>query len=304
MVQTKKGFAPKRGLVEDCLDDLRRRAVIAPHFEVLVADPLIDSARAGPVDWNWIGSTIAAHYDGFDGFVVIHGTDTLAFTASALSFALEGLDKPVVITGAMVPLSVEGSDGAGNLTDAMQAVHHASAGVWVQMAGQLMLGARVQKIQASGLDAFAAKPGGVAPVQDGPRAFAFRPFGAFDVPVVTFTPGMSGDVLAYVAARADGLILRCYGSGSSPMLPELAPALAQAKARGVPVVALTQCAGGAVAFETYETGDVFLQAGVLNGKDATVEAIYAKVLYALEQGGGPEAVAACLMRNIAGEFAQ
>ncbi|SLN34209.1 L-asparaginase 1 [Roseovarius albus] len=303
MVQTAEGYAPQLGIVEDCLVELHSMNKITGDFELVVADPLIDSGKAMPHDWNWIGGTISDHYNDFDAFVVTHGSDTMAFTSCALSYALEGLDKPVILTGSMLPLTVQNNDGLRNLTDAMNAVHDAGAGVWVQFAGRRLHGTRVRKSHSSAFDAFHDAAMDV-PARRIVDAFKWQTYSTFNVPVLAFTPGMDGEILEHCAERADGIVLRCYGSGTVPDLPELAPALGLAKKRHVPVIATSQCAEGGVALGTYAAGAALLEAGVIDGRDATVEAVYTKLLYGLSKDSSECDLRSTLAAPICGEFAR
>lgn len=303
MVQTAHGFAPQLGIVEDCLVELRSLGDIQDNFEVRIADPLIDSGTATPNDWNWIGGKIAENYEDFDAFVVTHGSDTMAFTSCALSYALEGLDKPVVLTGSMLPLTVQNNDGLQNLTDAMNAVHEVPAGVWVQFAGRRLHGTRVRKSHSSAFDAFHDASMDV-PARHVSDKFGWQNYRTFNVPVLAFTPGMDGEILEHCAARADGLVLRCYGSGTVPDLPELPPALRLAERRNVPVFATSQCAEGGVALGTYAAGAALLDAGVIDGRDATVEAVYTKLLYALSKSTSDFDLKSTLATPMCGEFAR
>lgn len=302
MVQTAHGYAPELGIVEDCLSDLCRLGRIQGEFDLVVADPLIDSANAWPDDWNWISGKIAERYDAYDAFVMTHGSDTLAFTSSALGFALEGLDKPVILTGSMLPLSVRNNDGLRNLTDAMNAVYDAEPGVWVQFAGRRLHGTRVRKSHSTAFDAFDHARID-APPRNLPGQFRRQVYDRFNIPVLAATPGMCGSVVRYCAERADGIVLRCYGSGTLPEIPELSEALMQAKERSVPVIAVSQCAEGGIALGTYAAGAVLKESGVIDGRDATVEAIYTKLFYVLSKFGPAHGGYGVLATPLCGEFA-
>ena len=116
MVRTSEGFSPKAGYMQTILDKIEDlRAEGMPKYDLVELDPLLDSSDMAVDDWNRIGEVIAARYSAYDGFVILHGTDTMAYTASALSFMLENLDKPVVLTGSQIPLSEVRSDGLDNL---------------------------------------------------------------------------------------------------------------------------------------------------------------------------------------------
>ncbi len=296
MVATQRGFAPAEGVVEDFL------AAHAPGtVELCLLSPLIDSANATPADWDRIAATIAARYDTHDAFLVTHGTDTLAYTAAALCFALEGLDKPVILTGAMLPLSVEGSDGGQNLLDSLVAAHTAPAGVWVQFAGRLLHGARVRKSHSRAFDAFAADPSDIAPRRIG-SALLRHETGRARAAFLSVAPGVPSDLFQHAAETCDGLVLRCYGSGTVPGTPGLAKALATAHARDIPVLAVSQCPEGGMALGTYAAAAILRDHGVIDGRDMTVEAAYAKLTYILAANPDPEARRRQLERALCGEF--
>jgi L-asparaginase len=295
MAATEAGFAPAEGVVEDFL------AAHAPGtVDLCPLSPLIDSANATPADWDRIAATIAARYDDHDAFIVTHGTDTLAYSAAALCFALEGLAKPVILTGAMLPLSVEGSDGGRNLLDALVAAHGAPAGVWVQFAGRLLHGARVRKSHSRAFDAFAADPSDIVPRRAGP-ALRRHATGRHKVAFLSVAPGVPTDLFQYAAETCDGLVLRCYGSGTAPGTPGLAKALATAQTRDSPILAVSQCPEGGMALGTYAAAAILRDHGVIDGRDMTVEAAYAKLTYILAQSPDPEARRGLLERALCGE---
>ena len=296
MVAGDTGYAPAEGVVEGFL------AAHAPDAaELCLLSPLIDSANATPADWDRIAATIAERYADHDAFVVTHGTDTLAHTAAALCFALEGLDKPVILTGAMLPLSVGGSDGGRNLLDALDAARTAPAGVWVQFAGRRLHGARVRKSHSRAFDAFAADPSEIAPRRAGPTLLRHATAAA-KVAFLSVAPGVPTDLFQHAAETCDGLVLRCYGSGTVPGTAGLAAALATARARAIPVLAVSQCPEGGMAIGTYAAAAILLEHGVIDGRDMTVEAAYAKMHYALAQTAAPESRRALLEGSLCGEF--
>ena len=167
MEETSDGLAPKAGIVEELLVDLANKNDPPEKVNIRTLSPLIDSSNCSSQDWDRIAATIESEYAEHRAFVVIHGTDTLAYTSSALCFALEGLAKPVVLTGAMVPLTVQGTDGIQNLSDALLAAIQAPAGVWVQFAGRLLHGARVRKSDSRSFNAFDADSTSLSPCQPG-----------------------------------------------------------------------------------------------------------------------------------------
>ncbi|WP_420006721.1 asparaginase [Arenibacterium sp. LLYu02] len=302
MVATETGFAPLNGVVEAELERLRTAGEISADFTLVSADPLIDSANAAPSDWNWIMAQIQNAHEACDGFVVTHGTDTLAFTAAALSFGLQGLQKPVVLTGAMLALTEEGSDGSRNLRDAFRAAEQAAPGVWVQFAGQLLHGARVRKSHSSEFDAFKASATDQAPWRAADQLQVI-PYGAVSAVIAAVAPGMNADLIALAAEHAQGIVLRCYGSGTVPEGLGLRKALQAARAKDVPVLAVSQCAEGGISLGTYSAGALLQETGAIDGRDITVEAAYAKLLHALSATQDPIQRRAILETRLCGEWA-
>ena len=300
MVRTPDGFAPRKGVLEEELARLGSNGEIAAKVDVHALDPLIDSAYSVPDDWNRMAAVIAEHYSGYDAFVVTHGTDTLAYSAAALCFALEGLNKPVILTGSMLPLSEERSDGSRNLKDALNMACSMPRGVWVQFAGRLLPGTRVWKTHSRSLEAFSANPSGRPPFRPGDRLIRHS-YASPSICILPFAPGASLDVFAYAMGACGGVVIRCYGSGTAPNTDRLVEALAHAQARDIPVVAVSQCAEGGIALGRYASDQLLLQHGVIDGRDMTVEAAYVKLALALSmknQAARNEILQTCLC----GEF--
>ena len=300
MKHSRRGFIPGDGVVEAAIERLRQSGELRADVSVLALNPLIDSANATPADWSRIATTIADNHARFDGFVVTHGTDTLAFTAAALCFALVGLSKPVLVTGSMLPLTVGGSDGVMNLSDALDAAQLAPSGVWVQFAGKRMHGARVRKTHSSAMDAFTAPLGSAPPLVPGPE-LRLCPYGAPDIAILSMAPGVSGRVVGAALNSCDGLVLRCSGSGTVPGMPELTNGLRHAQDRGAPIIAVSQCPEGRLALGTYAAGAVLIDNGVVDGRDITVEAAYAKLAHVLAYSDDPDVRRARLGRLLCGE---
>ncbi|KUJ86186.1 L-asparaginase 1 [Ruegeria marisrubri] len=301
MVAAKDGFAPMAGVVEEFVESLVGEPGIPERVDIIALKPLIDSANATPADWNRIAGVIYENHDRYDGFVVTHGTDTMAYSAGALCFALAGLSKPVVLTGAMLPLTVRGNDGERNLIDALIAATTAPAGVWVQFAGRLLHGARVRKSHSRAFDAFAADPSDIPP-RHVAAEFRLHEAGAHSIAVLAVAPGVAGKVLEAAVETCDGVVLRCYGSGTVPNTAELRRALEIAEVRQIPVVAVSQCPEGGLAFGTYASAAILREHGVIDGRDMTVEAAYAKLAYALAMHEGAEERRAWLGRSVCGEI--
>ena len=300
MTQTATGFAPASGVVEDHIGD-RVASGDLPPTDIRVLEPLIDSANATPVDWDRIARIVHEEHDRYDAFVVTHGTDTLAYTSAALCYALEGLAKPVILTGSMLPLTVDGSDGPRNIGDAMRQAVSAPPGVRVQFAGRFLHGARVRKTHSRNLDAFAADPSDVAPRRLGAALRLHNP-SLSDIAVLAVAPGMSETLVRYAASTCDGIVLRCYGSGTVPEVDGLRDALATAWERQCPVVAVSQCPEGGLALGTYSAGKMLTEFNVVDGRDITIEAAYAKLAYVLAETGEFAARLKKLQQPVCGEL--
>ncbi|WP_054004596.1 asparaginase [Cypionkella psychrotolerans] len=293
MVATPTGFAPAEGVIEAALADLG-----ASHVTLLPLLPLIDSSQATPADWNRIAAAIFDNHSDYNGFIVTHGTDTLAFTASALCFALAGLKRPVILTGAMRPLTVEKSDGVQNLSDALKAAETAPPGIWVQFSGQLLHGTRVRKAHSSALDAFTASRSAVPPLQPGktPSFTAYKPA---EIGILSMAPGQSEAYLAHALTTLDAVVLRVFGAGTIPETPALRAGLLAAQARNTPVIAISQSPKGGIALGTYAAGNLLLEAGVIDGRDMTPEAAYTKLAHVLSLPADQRQAA--LARTLCGE---
>lgn len=299
MVRGAEGFRPEAGVLERVAAEMFRARNISVNFQLIT--PLIDSANATPSDWNRIAEAIEIGSAEADAFVVTHGTDTMGFAAAALTMALEGLTRPVILTGAMVPLSEPGSDGADNLGFALDAAEAAGPGVWVAFAGRLMHGARVRKRHSMALDAFDAGPSDYPPLRDGDR-FLRHAFGDAQIAVVSVAPGGSVAPIRAAMAEADGVILRVFGSGTVPGSDAMEAALATAAARDIPVVAISETLFGGTRLGTYEAGAVLVRHGVIDGRDMTLEAAFAKLALALSTQKSAAAIRTFVESPLAGEF--
>lgn len=301
MVKTEAGFAPRRGVVEDAVAALQAAARLPDEVELEVLEPLIDSANATPGDWNRIARVIHANQHAVGGVVVTHGTDTLAYTAAALCFALEGLRIPVVLTGSMLPLTVAGNDGVRNVVEAFQLVQEAAPGVWVQFAGKTLHGGRVRKSHSRAFDGFSADPSDIPPLQQACEPILHL-VGTPAIGIIAMAPGMPATLLQHAAETCDGLVLRCFGSGTAPDSDGLRIALEIAMARRIPVVGVSQCPEGGMALGTYAAARILLDHDVVDGRDMTVEAAYAKLAYALAFSSDPAGRRQRLEASICGEF--
>lgn len=274
----------------------------------------LDSSDVGPTEWRALATTIASQQEDYDGFVIVHGTDTMAYTAAALTFALEGLGKPVVFTGAQRPLSALRTDARRNLVDAVELATTTVPEVAICFDGLLLRGCRAVKNDARSYRAFEspgvpplAKMGtdvNISPIVRQPtRPFASHP--VFDpyVDVVYVTPGLRPDTVLRRLRdpQLRGVVLAAFGVGTVPApVRALAPQIGEAIAAGLEVVVVTQW-GGRVDLGAYESSAGLLEAGCLPGGTMHVEAAVPKLMHALARFDDRAAREQYLMRNVGGE---
>jgi L-asparaginase len=313
------GWEPAPGLLPELMHAMPElQGADVPRFTIHEFPRLLDSSNMTPEDWNAIGRDLADHYEAYDGFVVLHGTDTMAYTASALSFMLEGLGKPVVLTGSQIPLCETRNDARSNLLNALLIAGMPDVPeVTLCFGRQLMRANRVVKLHVGGLDAFATP--NFPPLGDlgiaieihhervrapDPVAFRLRPCSTGLVAALRLFPGITGAVLASVLRPPlRGLVLEAYGSGNAPTSDrEFLGAVAEATTRGVVVVVVTQCLFGAVDIGAYAAGSALAGAAVVGGHDMTIEAAVCKLLYLLGQSEDPRWVRAEMGRDLRGEL--
>lgn len=273
--------------------------------------PPIDSAAMTQRNWLEMASAIRQEVDsGYcDGVLLLHGTDTLAYSAAALSFLLLGLPVPVLLTGSMRPAGTPDSDAWANLFGAMQALNAGiKPGVQVYFHGQLMHGARLTKLGTCGLDAFAELPR----PRSGPRAQTVdssldyrQPRQPVSLAVLPLYPGIqASQVQALLDTGVRGLVLECYGSGTGPSDDaDLLAALAAAHQRGVVLAAISQCPQGHVEFGLYAAGSQLASTGLVSGGGMTREAALGKLFALLGTGLGQAEVEHWFALDLCGERA-
>lgn len=272
-----------------------------PEHDYLEISPAIDSADMSPSHWSLIAATIIEHYEDYKGFIVLHGTDTMAYTASMVSFLLGGLDKSVIFTGSQIPLTEPCSDGAANLLVSLQLAKDAHVPeVCIYFANQLFRANRATKISTSAMIAFESANYPALAVFENRLKFSKRNWllpetPAFHLPVlrdglvavVYLTPGMPVDIVqaAVESSTIKGLVLVSYGAGNVPVShAELTRKLNHASECGVVMVNVSQCAGGHVS-GSYAASKPLREAGVVGGEDMTIEAAVTKLYYLLAKYG-------------------
>ncbi len=295
------------------------------HIDALAFDPPIDSSDMEPKYWVKIVRIISDNYEGYDGFVVLHGTDTMAYTASALSFMLENLGKPVIVTGSQLPIGQLRTDGKENLLTSIEiAAARNEDGepmvpeVCIFFENKLMRGNRTTKINAEGFNAFrsynlpALAHAGIHIKYETHlirRPDPKRPFCPhFEIDnhviILTLFPGIRREyvdaVLRFSGVKA--VILKTYGSGNAPQKPWLFEKLKEIVDSGIVLVNITQCSQGTVEMHRYGTGLQLLQAGAINGYDSTVECMVTKLMFLLGCGLSGEELIARMNTSIAGEI--
>lgn len=318
MVPSARGYVPAADLDTRIRAALGPRTRALPEYDLLELTPPIDSANLLPHDWTRMAAALAAHWQDYDGFVLVHGTDTMAYTAAALSFMLRGLDKPVILTGAQIPLGQLRSDAADNLITALLLASRPEINeVCICFNGRLLRGNRARKVRACALDAFDSPNFpwlGEAGISVKLRHDLLLPAGepAFVVPgfcndavvMIQAWPGMTAAVLAAMLSQpgTGGVVLQGYGVGNMPVTDDaLLQVLADAVQDGKTVVNVSQCLSGMVCQGTYATGARLERIGVLPGLDLTPEAAFAKLHLLQALGMTPAQVRQAMTESWCGE---
>lgn len=303
-----------------------------PEFKLIKTDidvyqftPPIDSSDVAPDKWAHLVRIISRNYDDYDGFVILHGTDTMAYTASALSFMLENLTKPVILTGSQLPIGLLRTDGKENLITSIELAslkdkngHAKVPEVCIYFSGQLIRGNRSTKINADGFHAFESF--NYPHLCEAGVEFIFNDHHIlkpdFDKPMVphltmnpnvvifSLFPGVQDHIIHNVLQSKEirGIIMRTFGSGNAPQAPWLMHMLKEAATRGVVIVNISQCVAGTVEMARYDTGCQLKQIGVVSGHDSTVEAAVTKLMFLLGRNNDPNVIRKMMSNSLAGEI--
>ncbi|ELQ18530.1 asparaginase [Pseudomonas poae] len=307
MQASANGLAPASGFEARMREQLADAHVPTWRFQEMA--PLIDSANMTPAYWQRLRTAVIDALDaGCDAVLILHGTDTLAYSAAAMSFQLLGLPVPVVFTGSMLPAGVPDSDAWENVSGALAALGAGLApGVHLHFHGALLAPTACAKIRSFGRNPFAAlkRQGGVARVASLPTALDYRqPKTLASVGVLPLVPGIGAAQLdGLIDSGIHGLILECFGSGTGPSdNPEFLASLQRAQDKGIAVVAITQCHEGGVELDIYEAGSRLRGVGVLSGGGMTREAAFGKLNALLGAGLDHAQVRRLVEANLCGEL--
>ena len=306
-----EGLEPMRSdVMERELQQLRT------YYDITVRDVMcLDSSNIRPEEWQLIAKSIFENRQGFDGIVVSHGTDTMAYTASAVTFMLPNIDRPVVFTGSQLPLADMLSDGPDNLRTAFAMAASGCNGVFLAFDRKVMLGCRAVKVRASGFSAFesvnaryAGRVSNLGLVLDKevlPRAKG-EPGLLSDVSrnvfLLKLTPGLNPAVFDMLAAMGyRGIVVEAFGLGGINVLNKGLRGIHRAVEDGISVVVTTQCLYDSSDLRVYQVGNRLLEMGVIQGRDMTSEAAMTKLMWAIGQGMEQQEIAELFQQNLAGE---
>ena len=305
------------------LSEVPELGKFACKIDYEVFSPLIDSSDVEPGMWQRLASIIFERYDEYDGFVILHGTDTMAYSASALSFMLENLSKPVIFTGSQLPVGAPRTDGKENLVSAVEIASAKSPEgkamvpeVAIYFGSKLLRGNRSTKVNSESFEAFDSP--NMEPLAQAGINIRYNDKLLLPVPAAPLrlhkeldtrvsilkihpgiTPGVVRNILLGEDTRA--VIIETYGAGNAPSNPWFLDLVRQASAQGKILVNVTQCFAGTVDMSIYANGKCMEQCGVISGRDSTTECMLAKLFYLLGAGLDNESIKEKLSESLRGE---
>lgn len=319
MIPSENGYVPAAGKFAQILQDIRAmHHPDMPEWTLMEFDPLLDSSDVAVAQWNQMGRTIAEHYEEYDGFVILHGTDTMAYSASALSFMLEGLNKAVVFTGSQIPMSQLRSDAVDNIVNSLVIaasgrVHE----VCLYFNGKLMRGNRSTKMSSDQFGAFTSPnapylaeagihiryfDGALRP--EGHQPLHLQEFQEAPIAVLKIFPGIQFELFeSIMTEKLKGVVLETFGAGNIPSYnSELLPIIEKAYRSGTIITVCSQCMQGTVSLGAYATSKGLRAVGAVSGGDMTTEAAVTKLYYLFSKGLSTEEIKINMSRNLRGEL--
>ena len=287
------------------------------YYDITVRDVMcLDSSNIQPEQWQQIAGVVFENRDDFDGMVISHGTDTMAYTASAVTFMLPDINLPVVFTGSQLPLLDVLSDGPDNLRTAFAMAASGHPGVYLAFDRKVMRGCRAVKVRASGFSAFesvnaryAARVSNrglevdesILPTSSGKPQLMDRI--SNNVFLLKLTPGLSPEIFDMLTAMGyRGIVVEAFGLGGINVLGAGLEGIRRAVEKGVSVVVTTQCLYDSSDLRVYQVGNKLLDLGVIQGRDMTSEAAMAKLMWALGQGMNRQEIGTLFAKSLAGEI--
>jgi len=318
MRETPEGYQPESGLLTQLLKNMPLlKHPDIPAYTLHEYVPLIDSANSTPALWTMIGQDIMNHYDEYDGFIVLHGTDTMAYTASALSFMFGSLTKPIIVTGSQVPMNNPTTDARENLINALYiASHYKIPEVCLFFNNKLLRGNRAKKISATSYTAFDSPNfpplGEVATtikIRDNKllpmptTKTYFQEITAACIGSISLFPGMSYTLIEKLLHNPlKALVIETYGAGNAPADDALHRILKKANEANIILINCSQCLHGRVKMDDYASARGLINAGVISANDMTLEATICKLYYLFSCNLSNDAIKKELQQNIRGEL--
>ena len=306
-----EGLEPQRSSVmERELEQLRT------YYDITVQDVMcLDSSNITPEEWQVIARAVFERKEGYDGIVVSHGTDTMAYTASAVTFMLPDIDIPVVFTGSQLPLADMLSDGPENLRTAFAMASAGHPGVFLAFDRKVLRGCRAVKVRASGFSAFESVNARyvaqvsnlglvvdkrILPIQNGDARLC--PEISREVFLLKLTPGLNPAIFDMLGAMGyRGIVIEAFGLGGMHVLERSLRGIRRCVEDGISVVVTTQCLYDSSNLQVYQVGNKLLELGVIQGRDMTSEAAMTKLMWAIGQGMDQQQIIALFNQNLAGE---
>lgn len=308
------------------LDEVPELAKFAYRIDSYTFDPLIDSSDVEPSLWKELTRLIEEKYDEYDGFVILHGTDTMAYSASALSFMIEGLTKPVIFTGSQLPIGIPRTDGKENLISSVEIAaakdadgHAKVPEVCICFDSILMRGNRTSKINSDNFRAFRSE--NLPPLAEAginiryneaiirkPLSWDKRPIFRTNldtrVSILKIHPGITPQIVRGILCSDDtrAIIIETYGAGNAPTKEWFTDILKEAERKGKIILNVTQCIAGSVNMDIYATGKSLKKAGVISGYDSTTESALAKLFYILAEFQDKDEASRMLGLDLRGEI--